>query len=164
MLKKSIKDMQTYPFKQFDETWALLTAGDINNHNSMTISWGEMGTLWGKNVVTVFVKPCRNTYSFMNNNDYFVLSFFDEEYRKALLVMGSHSGRDVNKDELSKLTPMEYKDVTIYKEAKVTLICKKIYFNDIDINNVPKEAKERYYEVEKPHRMFIGEVIETINK
>ena len=32
----------------------------------MTISWGGMGTLWGKPVVTVYVKLCRYTYGFMN--------------------------------------------------------------------------------------------------
>ena len=32
----------------------------------MTISWGGMGTLWDKPVVTVYVKLCRYTYGFMN--------------------------------------------------------------------------------------------------
>lgn len=158
-----IKDETNQPFNVFDETWALLTAGDINNHNSMTISWGEMGTLWSKSVITVYVKPVRHTYEFMNENDYFVVSFFKEEYRQALLVMGSKSGRDINKDEAAKLTPVEYKGLTIYKEATKTFICKKIYFQDIDINNVPSFAKEMYYQKEKPHRMFVGEVVEIID-
>ena len=104
-------------FTQFDKKWALVTAGPINNHNSMTISWGEMGTLWSRPVVTVYIKPCRYTHKFMEENEYFVVSFFKEEYRKALGVMGSKSGKDVNKDELSGLTPIEYKGLTIYKEA-----------------------------------------------
>ena len=61
----------------------------------MTISWGELGTLWNKSVATVYVKPCRYTYNFMEENDYFVLSFFQEEYRDALKIMGN---KDIHVD------------------------------------------------------------------
>ena len=150
------------PFEIFNKTWALLTAGPFEKHNSMTISWGEMGTLWGKNVCTVYVKPCRYTYQFMEANDYFVLSYFDEAYRNKLAVMGSKSGRDVNKDELAGLTPIKHGEVTIYQEAKFTIICKKIYHNDLLIDNIPEKEKNTHYKTEKPHRMYVGEVIEIL--
>lgn len=35
-------------FTKFNNQWALLTAGDETNFNTMTISWGGMGTLWNK--------------------------------------------------------------------------------------------------------------------
>ena len=159
-----MKSIETKPFEIFNNTWALVSAGPISNHNSMTISWGGMGTLWSKSVTTVYIKPCRYTYKFMEENEYFSLSFFDDEYKKALGVMGSKSGRDVDKDALSGLTPIGHDKVTIYKEAKLTLICKKIYFNDLDINHIPEEAVDRYYKIEKPHRMYVGEVIEIIEK
>ena len=149
-------------FELFDKGWALLTAGPIDNHNSMTISWGETGTLWSKPVVTVYVKPCRFTHSFMENNDYFVVSFFRNEFKRALGVMGSNSGRDMNKDEKSGLTPIDHNGVTIYQEAEVTIICKKIYHNDLILEHIPEDAKERYYEIEKPHTMFVGEVVKII--
>ena len=155
-------ELETKPFALFHETWALLTAGPINDHNSMTISWGGLGTLWNKDVATVYVKPCRYTYQFMEKNDYFVLSFFDEKYKKSLLVMGSKSGRDFNKDELSGLTPIEHEGLTIYKEAKMTLICKKIYQNDLVLDNIPQKEAETYYQEEAPHRMYIGEVVKVI--
>ena len=147
----------------FHDDWALVTAGDISNHNSMTISWGEMGTLWNKAVVTIYIKPCRYTHSFIEDNDYFVVSFYSEEYRNALSIMGSTSGRDINKDEVSKLTPYEHKEVTLYKEAKLSIICKKIYQNDLNINFIPKEAIDRHYKEEAPHTMYIGEVVEIID-
>ena len=76
--------------------------------------------------------------------------------------MGSKSGRDVNKDELSGLTPIEHDGLTIYKEAKMTLICKKIYQNDLILDNIPQKEVETYYQEEAPHRMYIGEVIKVI--
>lgn len=162
MSQKQIHEFESRPFELFDKTWSLLTAGPIENHNSMTISWGEMGTLWGKKVATVYVKPIRYTYSFMEKNDIFVLSFFDESFRKALSIMGSKSGRDLNKDEAAGLTPIPHGDTTIYKEAKLTLICRKIYQNDLVLENIPEAVVQTYYTKEKPHRMYVGEVIEMI--
>ena len=156
-------ELETKPFELFNKDWALLTAGSFEDHNSMTISWGELGTLWNRKVATVYVKPCRYTYQFMEKNDYFVLSYFDEEYREGLKVMGSTSGRDIDKDKESKLTPIDYHGVTIYKEAKMTLICKKIYHNDLILENIPNSEVNRHYKEEKPHRMYIGEVVEVIN-
>ena len=158
------KELITKPFDVFNNGWALITAGDIDNHNSMTISWGEMGTLWSASVITVYVKPCRFTHKFFEDNDYFVVSLFDEKYKSALAIMGSHSGRDVNKDELSGLTPISHNNVTVYKEAKFTFICKKIYFNDLHLENVPEEYKKKYYEIDKPHTMYIGEVVEILGE
>ncbi len=40
-------------FSQFDKKWALLSAGPKDDHNTMTICWGSMGTLWNKPTVTV---------------------------------------------------------------------------------------------------------------
>ena len=151
-------------FELFDKKWALLTAGTIENHNSMTISWGGTGTLWSKPVVTVYVKPCRYTHIFMEENDYFVVSFSPEEYRKKLLIMGSKSGRENNKDELSGLTPVTYKNVTIYQEAEMTIICKKIYHQQFDLKNIPQKDIDTYYLKEEPHTMYVGEVIDILQK
>ena len=152
------------PFDLFHEGWALVTAGPIDNHNSMTVSWGELGTLWSKSVATIYIKPCRYTHKFMEENDLFVISFFKEEYRKALSIMGSKSGRDVNKDEMSGLTPVKHNEVTIYKEAEVSLVCKKIYRHDLVKDNIPEKEIKTYYQIEKPHTMYIGEVVEIITK
>jgi len=162
MTTNKIKDLHFDSFKLFEEQWALVTAGSFLHHNSMTISWGELGTLWHRDVVTIYVKPCRYTYSFMEDNKLFVVSFFDDQYKDALKVMGSISGRDVDKDKEAHLTPIAHNDVTIYKEAKLSLICKKIYFNDLVFDNIPVEEQNRHYNNEKPHRMYIGEIIEII--
>ena len=146
----------------FDKNWALLTSGDIGNHNSMTISWGQMGTLWHKPVVTTFVRFNRHTFSFINKNEYFVVSFFPKEFHNSLVIMGTKSGKDVNKDNLANLTPIEHNNVTLYKEAQVSLVCKKIYFDDLKFENMPKVVVEKLYKGQQGHRMFIGEVVEIV--
>ena len=81
---------------------ALLTAGEKGNYNTMTVSWGMLGELWGKDMVTVFVRPQRYTYEFMEKYDNFTLSFFGSEYRRALSFCGSKSGRDFDKAEAGR--------------------------------------------------------------
>ena len=54
----------------------LLTSGNINDFNTMTIGWGMIGTIWRKKTFIVYVKPCRYTYQFMENNEYFTISFY----------------------------------------------------------------------------------------
>ena len=49
------------PFTKIGKEWALLTAGNKQESNTMTISWGGVGVLWGKNVVYVFVRDSRYT-------------------------------------------------------------------------------------------------------
>ena len=66
----------------FDKKWALLTAGDKDKFNTMTVSWGGLGTIWGKPVATVYVRKSRYTHDFMEDNDYFTVSFYPEECRK----------------------------------------------------------------------------------
>ena len=62
-------------FSKFDKQWALLTAGKEDDFNTMTISWGNMGTLWERPVMTVYVRTSRYTHDFMDREDYFTVSF-----------------------------------------------------------------------------------------
>ena len=155
-------EFNTDIFSQFNDKWALLSAGSKDKHNTMTISWGGMGTLWFKPVVTVYVKPCRYTYEFMNENEFFTVSFYPEKYRDALTLMGSKSGRDIDKDAAAGLTVKDLRDAVTYEEAEVTLLCKKIYHQDMDPENMPAEVVQQNYTEDKPHRIFIGEVVDII--
>ena len=108
------------PLKVFLKDWALLAARKDGKFNTMTIGWGELGTLWNKDVITVYVKPCRYTYEFMEADDYFTVSFFDEAYRKDLSYLGSHSGKDEDKLARTKLNAYAIENGIAYKEAKLT--------------------------------------------
>lgn len=146
----------------FNKDWALVTAGDENNFNTMTIGWGSLGTLWSKPVATVYVKPIRYTHRFLEANDYFTVSFFGEQHRDALRILGTLSGSDCDKVTKSGLTPQFLPHGVSFCEAEVTIVCKKIYRQDMDLNAIPQDALQRYYQSEAPHTMFIGEVVDII--
>lgn len=155
-------DFHADSFKLFDKEWALLTAGDSSRFNTMTIAWGGLGTLWGKPVATVYVKPCRYTHEFMEQNDCFTLSFYAERYKKALSFLGSVSGRDCDKVAECGLTPEFLPDAVTFREARATLVCKKIYRQELDLAAIPDDAVQKYYRTEAPHTMYIGEVLRIL--
>ena len=153
---------ETDIFSQFDKKWALLTAGKADNFNMMTISWGGLGTLWNKPVATVYVRTSRYTHDFMDENELFTISFFPEEYRQILGVMGSKSGRDIDKMHDSGLTSKEISGTVSFEEAEVTLVCRKLFKQELSVKNMPADVAESLYSGDAPHDMYIGEVVEII--
>lgn len=149
-------------FSTYDKQWALLTAGSMDKFNTMTISWGGLGTIWGKPVATVYVRTSRYTYEFMENSDYFTVSFYPDSYKKALGVLGSKSGRDIDKMHFEGLTAVEAGESVSFKEASVTLVCKKLFKQQLDPKNMPQEIADQFYKTDAPHDMFIGEVVAKI--
>ncbi len=156
-------DFNVDSFRIFEKDWALLTAGTPEHYNTMTIGWGGLGTLWGKPVTTVYVKPIRYTHEFMDADEYFTVSFYSEKYRRALALLGSLSGRDCDKTAKAGLTLRLLDHAVTFQEAKVTLLCKKIYRQDLDTAVMPQDVVADYYAAEAPHTMYIGEVIDIIH-
>jgi flavin reductase (DIM6/NTAB) family NADH-FMN oxidoreductase RutF len=143
----------------------LLSAGNVNDFNTMTASWGGAGFLWNRPVCTVYVRPQRFTYSFIEKNDCFTLSFFDEKYRDALKLCGAKSGRDTDKVKESGLTVLQSDNKSIYfAEARLMIECRKIYYQDIDPDNFIDDSIKSNYMKNDYHRMYIGEVINTLRK
>ena len=146
-------------FTKFDKQWALLTAGTADHFNAMTISWGSMGTLWSRPVVTVYVRPSRYTCEFMERSEYFTVSFYPERFRKDLAVMGSKSGRGCDKVALTALEPRALEQSVTFRQAETTILCRKLYAQDLDRAAIaPDVLAEHYAPGEQPHRMYIGEV------
>ena len=149
-------------FTQFDKKWALVTAGNADSFNTMTISQGGMGTIWNKPVATVYVRTSRYTHEFIDNNDYFTVSFFPEDYKKILGVLGSKSGREMDKMHASGLTPVQVENGITFKEAETTFVCRKLCKQPIELRNMPEDVVNSFYKADTRHDMYIGEVIKII--
>lgn len=153
------KDLSENVFSLIGDTWMLITAGNREKCNTMTASWGGLGVLWGKDVATIYVRPQRFTYEFVEQEDCFTLSFFGEEQRAVLALCGSKSGRDMDKISACGLTA-EFSDcgAPYFAEAKLVLVCKKMYFADLDPAQFLSAEIEPHYHNGDYHRMYIGEI------
>ena len=165
MNKINIKDLQENAVSMFDDKWCLITAGTKESYNTMTASWGAMGELWNKDVCFIFIRPQRYTLEFTEREEYFTLSFFSEDYKKALAFCGRNSGRDCDKAKETGLTPMEIDGSMSFEESETVIVCKKLFYQDIDPDGfVDKTIDDVCYPEKDYHRMYVGEVVGCYKK
>ncbi|MBR4080838.1 MAG: flavin reductase [Clostridia bacterium] len=166
MREISVYDMPGNVFDLIGHDWMLVTAGNQERgYNTMTASWGHMGTIWGGNKPTsvIYIRPQRYTKQFVDREDYYTLCFFPDGYRQQLTYLGTRSGRDEDKVAACGLTPVFDGDVTYFAEAKLTLVCRKIfraplkeeYFLDRDVMDAAYPHRDF-------HDMYVGEIVRVL--
>ena len=160
----SVEQLKDNPFTLINKDWMLITAGDGEKHNTMTASWGGVGELWGKYVSTIYIRPQRYTLEFVEREEYYSLCFFVPENRQALSLCGSKSGRDVDKDAATGLTPCFDQAAPYYEQARLVFLCRKLYRQDMEESAfLDKGLLEKWYDNDL-HRMFIGEIVKVLEK
>lgn len=75
MKEINVRDIKESVVKLIANDWALLTAKDGEGCNPMTVSWGGIGELWGKDTATVYVRESRYTKRLIDNEKYFHFAF-----------------------------------------------------------------------------------------
>ena len=159
------KQLQENVFSLIGDQWTLITAGTPDHCNTMTASWGGIGVMWGKNVAVTVIRPQRYTKEFVESHDCFTLSFYPEEYKKALSLCGSKSGREIDKAEETGLIPVFDQAAPYFEQASLVLVCKKLYAQPMDpAGFVDKALDSRWYPDKDYHKMFVGEVIKVLVK
>ena len=162
-----LKAIKPEVFRVFGTQNALLTAGDKTNCNTMTIGWCQLGKLWNLDACTVYVRPERYTYRFMEEHNYFTVSVLPERCKSIMQVCGTKSGRDMDKIRECGLTLCHGAgDAPFFEEAEWVLVCKKLYAQDMKPEFVKDERVFQSYTPAKGswHRMYVGEVLEAHQK
>ncbi|PKO10269.1 MAG: flavin reductase [Chloroflexi bacterium HGW-Chloroflexi-2] len=165
MVRKTIDfyDWQIKPHSLWDRQWLVLTSGDFHagKFNSMIVGWGGFGTMWKKPFALILVRPQRYTYEYMENFDSFTLSALPEKYRKALELIGTKSGRDMNKLDFTGLTPIPSSHVSApgLDEAELIIECRKSYYQDLDPKHFLISSITKQYPLRDYHRVYYGEIL-----
>ena len=169
--KISVKDLTQNVFQMIGDEWMLVTAEKDGKVNTMTASWGALGIMWGKTVATAYLRPQRYTKEFVDQNEYFTLSFLPEEYRKALNVCGSVSGRDVeDKWQEAGLHPCYVAEGTpeetaAVEEAEMIFVCRKLYAQEMYPECFTEdECDAKWYPQQDYHTMYIAEIVKVLVK
>ena len=140
--------------------WMLITAGNREQCNTMTASWGMVGEMWGRHAVMAVIRPQRYTIGFVEWEPRLSLSFFDAAFHKALAYCGSHSGRNEPKIANAGLSTVYTDDgVPAIREARLILQCRKMYVGRMQPENfLDRDVIDRWYEAGDFHKIYIAEI------
>ena len=151
------------PFEKFGTEWAALVTEADGKINAMTVSWGGVGVLWGKNVATVYVRDSRYSKELIDAGEYFSLTFFEKHYKNTLKYLGAVSGRQEDKIKGVRLEVNRHKGVPFIDDGNFAMVCRKLSATKIDPDNIIDEKlREQFYKNGDPHTMYVGEILELL--
>lgn len=151
------------PFVSIGTEWALLMAEKDGKANGMTISWGGMGVMWGKNVAFVFVRDSRYTKEFIEGSDTFSVNFFGGKEKNALKYFGAVSGRAEDKFAATDFHVNHYKDIGFVDESSFVMVCRKLSATKINKEDfIDAGIDGTWYKDQDYHTMYIGEIVEFL--
>lgn len=162
--KIDIQSLNFNPFTKIGEEWMLITSEKEGVVNTMTASWGSLGYLWNENIATIFIRPQRFTKQFIDHNDYFTISFFNN-YKKELGILGTISGKNHNKIEKVGFDVTYLDKQPTFEQANLVFVCKKIYedhFKEESFSN--KELSDKHYLNKDYHTMYIAKIMNVYIK
>ena len=159
----SIDQFNSNSISLWQNQWLALVSGDFtkNDYNAMTVAWGSIGCMWNKPFAQIVVRPGRYTYEFLEKYATFTLNVFPEDYKKALQILGSKSGRDGDKIAETGLTlaPAQQAAAPVFQEAELVFECKKIYFQDMNPGQFIDPKIDKNYPQKDYHRIYFGEIL-----
>ncbi len=168
MREITAKELNINPITAISEEWMLITAGTEAGYNTMTASWGHIGSIWGRRsfglgTAICYVRPQRYTKEFIDREEYYTLTFFPAEYKDKLGYLGAHSGRDEDKVGKVGLTPVFGDGYTYFAEASLVLVCRKLYQAPmLEEHFVDKSVVDDHYPAKDFHDMYIGEIVKIL--
>jgi len=156
-----IELLQMNPFTAIGTDGFLITAGTSEKYNTMTASWGSMGVLWGRNILTLYVRQSRYTHQFLEQNEGFTVSFFPPEMKERLLWCGRHSGRDHDKIaetglKISCLRGPNGDERVTFKQASLVFSCTKAAVLPLVKESFLLPEIESFYQDGDFHTIYIG--------
>lgn len=90
MKEITAKELNINPITAIAEEWMLITAGTEAGYNTMTASWGHIGSIWGRRsfglgTSVCYVRPQRYTKEFIDREEYYTLTFLIWTFPACLL-------------------------------------------------------------------------------
>lgn len=150
------KELKENFIKAIADEWMLITAGNREKYNMMTASWGFAGEMWGEDCMMTVVRPQRYTMDFIDKSDYFTCSFYGEN-KEIHKICGSKSGRDTDKTAETGLTPVFDGDAVYFEQARLVIICKKLYLGRMSEECFTDKEPLKWYDGDF-HNMIIGKI------
>ena len=107
----------------------------------------------------IYIRPSRYTKEFLDKEGYFSLCVMDKSFKKEMAYLGSASGRDEDKIGKAGITPVYADDTVYFEEAKLVLICKKVYQAELQESGfIYQSTLDESYPERDFHTMYVGKI------
>lgn len=139
----------------------LVGAKEDGTANTMTIGWATFGTIWGRPLCTVLVRPSRYTYEFMEEVPDFTVNVLPKELAEVATYCGTVSGRDADKFAEKDLTlvPGRLTKSPVIEQCVIHYECKTVHFNDLIPAQLDPAIRGSAYAQGDFHRIYFGEIV-----
>jgi flavin reductase (DIM6/NTAB) family NADH-FMN oxidoreductase RutF len=129
--------------------------------NSMIIGWGLIGSVWGRPIWTVLVRPSRYTYELIEQTGDFTISVPGPGMEKACKICGSSSGRDRDKLAQAGLKAVAARKVAspVIDGGIVHYECRVLHKSDLEPNTLVQSIATGSYPNGDFHRTYWGEIV-----
>ncbi len=154
------------PFNLIGDEWMLIGAVKPDgSFNMMTASWGMVGIMWGSPALNCLVRNTRYTFEFTEASPRAAFSFFGDSCRNQLSLLGSKSGREIDKMRSSGLTPVTDNGAVWFDEARLVIIGRKLYAHNVAPGEftVP-DLCAKVYPKRDFHRIYTYEIEKVLIK
>jgi flavin reductase (DIM6/NTAB) family NADH-FMN oxidoreductase RutF len=143
---------------------AVLTSGNEQDYNSMTIGWGGWGKMFNKPVTWCFLRANRYTLDYIRKDQTYTLTYFDPQFNDQVMFLGSKSGRDSEKMKENTLSYVKTPSGNVaYKESKLIVECKlteitTVTPDDFYLQEGKDFVAEAHGEAKDYHKLVFGEI------
>ncbi len=129
----SVEELKDNPFTLINKDWMLITAGNREKHNTMTASWGGVGENCGADMSLPSTSGPSATPGVCGAGGL----LFPLLLRAGLpagpkSLCGSKSGREVDKDAATGLTPCFDQAAPTTSRPGLSFLCRKLYRQDLE--------------------------------
>jgi len=150
-------------FKMLENGGLLVSSiGKNNKANVMTIGWWLLGRSYHDHPVSVIaIRPATYTFKLLEEVPEYVISVPTPELREAVDICGTASGRDIDKFEVTGLTPIKSEHVKppSIKECPINIEC-RIYHKERPPHMI-LTPEHRMKPLTAQHTIYFSEVLGT---
>lgn len=141
---------------------AFLTVKSGHKVNTMTISWGNIGYEWSRPVFTVLVRKSRYTHELIENSTEFTVSIpCNDDFKAAMALCGTKSGRDMDKFKAAGLNLKSGKvvDTPVIEGCQLHYECRIVYKQEMNPEMLREDVKGGSYGSGDYHTFYFGEIV-----
>lgn len=141
-----------------------LTTKSGQKKNTMIISWGAVGEMWGRPMIMVMVRKSRYTHELLSESDDFTITFADPSgLKEAWEVSGKESGKSVNKfAKLGLVTKdSKYVEAPVIDTPALHFECKIFYRTDVSPEGMSPGDYGEFYGDDDVHTLYFAEITDA---